>query len=111
METNMRMLLAIVVTLGLCGLGASAQSTDRDTADNQVCLLKVSGMSCGACAATVQKAAMKIDGVIAATVSQPKGTAEITFDPARTTPDAIARTITEKTGFTAEVQTTEQDQR
>jgi copper chaperone CopZ len=46
----------------------------------QVCTLKVWGMICGACAAQVEKVAKKIDGVAAAKVSQPKGTAEITYD-------------------------------
>ena len=44
----------------------------------------------------------KIDGVKRAKVSQPKGTAEITYDPAKTTPEAIARVINEKTNFKAE---------
>jgi len=54
------------------------------------------------CAARVEREAKKIDGVRAAKVSQPKGKAEVSYDPAKTSPDAIARTITEKTGFAAE---------
>ena len=69
----------------------------------EVCILKVSGMFCGACAKTVEKTAKKIDGVKSAKVSQPKGTAEITYDPAKTSPEAIAKAITEKTPFTSEV--------
>lgn len=39
----------------------------------------------------------------AAKASQPKGTAEITYDPAKISPEAIAKAITEKTSFKAEV--------
>jgi len=62
----------------------------------------VKGMHCGACAAAVEKAAKRIDGVIAAKANQPKGTAEITFDPAKTSPEAIAKAISEQTAFKAE---------
>ena len=60
-------------------------------------------MFCGACAKTVEKAAKKIGGVKSAKVSQPKGVADITYDPARTTPEAIAEAIAEKTPFKTEV--------
>ena len=60
-------------------------------------------MICGTCAATVEKTAKKIDGVRRAKVSQPKGTAEITYDPAKTTPAAIAKIINDNTIFKAEV--------
>jgi len=43
----------------------------------------------------------KIDGVTAAHVSQPKGAAEIAYDPAKVTPDAVARIISKRTGFEA----------
>ena len=48
-------------------------------------------------------AAKKIDGVKDATVSLEKKTADITYDPAKTNPEAIAKTITEKTSFKASV--------
>lgn len=48
-------------------------------------------------------AAKKIDGVKDATVSFEKKTADITYDPAKTNPEAIAKTITEKTSFKASV--------
>ncbi|HXH07998.1 MAG TPA: heavy-metal-associated domain-containing protein [Vicinamibacterales bacterium] len=67
------------------------------------CTLQVSGMTCGGCAAAVRSAAKKVEGVLEATVSHEKGTAEITYDPSKTTPEAIAKAITHKTGFTARV--------
>lgn len=97
----MRKAVAIVGLLSLFGVGASAQTTDKPQT-GKVCVLKVSGMVCGACAAQVEKTAKKIDGVSAVKASQPKGTAEITYDPAKTSPEAIAKFITERTAFKAE---------
>ena len=68
-----------------------------------MCTLKIEGVACSAYAARVEKEALKIDGVKAAKVSQPKGRAEVTFDASKTNPEAIAKSITDKTGFKAEV--------
>ena len=94
------MVMALLSAFGIGAAGATRQ--DNKPKAGQMCLLKVSGMHCGACAATVEKAAKKIDGVMAAKVSHPKATAEITYDPAKTTPETIAKTISERTAFTAE---------
>jgi len=68
----------------------------------QVCTLKVTGMTCAGCEAAVRMAARSVDGVTDVKVSYAKGTAEVTFDPSKTTPSAIARVVTEKSGFKAE---------
>jgi copper chaperone CopZ len=95
--------LAVVTILSLFGFGttAVAQNDKREAGD--VCTLKVEKMACSACAAKVEKEALKIEGVKAAKVSQPKGTADITFDASKTNPEAIATAITKKTGFKAKV--------
>lgn len=64
--------------------------------------LKVTGMTCAGCEASVRMAARSVDGVIEATVSYAKGSAEVTYDPAKTSPAAMAKAITEKSGFKAE---------
>ncbi|MCI0365773.1 MAG: cation transporter [Phycisphaerales bacterium] len=98
----MKGVLALMAILGILGFGSAAiAQTDKRAGD--VCTLKIEGMACSACAVRVEKEAMKIDGVTAAKVSQPKGTAEITFDAGKTSPEAIAKTVTEKTGFKAQV--------
>jgi len=51
----------------------------------------------------VRTAAKTVDGVKEATASYKDGTAEIVYDPAKTTPEAIAQAITQKTGFKAQV--------
>ena len=73
-------------------------------ATTKVCTVKVAGMTCAGCTTAVKLAAKKIDGVKDATVSYEKGTAEVTYDPAKTNPDAIAKVVTEKSGFKAAVQ-------
>lgn len=97
----MKTLAATMGILSMLGLGAQAQSAGKTEADT-VSVLKVSGMSCGACAARVEKEAKKIAGVKSANVNQKKGQAEITFDPAKTSAEAIAKIIEGKTGFKAE---------
>lgn len=94
---------AVLGLLGMFGTSVSANQTTANAGAGQMCLLKVSGMVCGACAATVEKTVKKIDGVKRVKVSQPKGTAEIAYDPAKTTPEAIAKIINDKTNVKAEV--------
>ena len=52
--------------------------------------MKVTGMTCSGCEAAVKIAAKQIDGVKDAKASYAKGTAEVTYDSAKTSPDAIA---------------------
>lgn len=47
--------------------------------------------------------AVLVGGVKGAKVSYAKGTAEVTYDSAKTSPDAIAKAITQKTGYKTEV--------
>ena len=97
-----RHLLTVLALLGLFGFAPAANQPADKSEAGQICVLEVTGMTCGACAAQVEKAAKKIDGVKAAKASQPKGVAEITYDPAKTTPETLAKIITRKTGFQTE---------
>jgi hypothetical protein len=54
----MRTFMAIVSILGILGVVAVAAQTQKAPA-GQMCLLKVSGMHCGACAANVEKTARR----------------------------------------------------
>ena len=89
----MRKMLVIAGLLSALGFTVSAQKEQARST------LKVSGMSCSVCAAHVEKAAKEIDGVKAVKVDQPSGTAEITYDPQKTSPEAVAAAITKKTPF------------
>jgi len=99
----MRTVLATMGCVAFIALAASASQKDQNTESPKVCTLKVAGMFCGACAKTVEKTVKKVDGVKAAKVSQPNGSAEITYDPAKTNPDLIAGAINHHTSFKAEV--------
>lgn len=99
----MRMMVAVTGLLAILGFRPTALAQTDKPAASDVCTLKVQGMACSACAARVTKEALKIDGVKAAKVDQSKGTAEITFDAKKTSPPAIAKAITDKTSFKAEV--------
>ena len=80
---------------------ASAQTNNQ--AETATCTLKITGMTCGGCEGAVKIAAKKVDGVKSVTASHKSGTAEVTYDPAKTSPDAIAKVVTDKSGFKAEV--------
>ena len=95
-------LVAIMSVFAIFGTGALAQKS-ADSAPGTVCTLKITGMVCSACANTVEKAAKKIPGVTSAKAHQPSGSAEIRFDPSKTSAEAIAKAITSKTPFKAEV--------
>lgn len=97
----MRRVLVLMGLLAILGFSApAAAQTEKPAGD--VCTLKVKGMACSACASKVEQTALKLDGVTAAKVSQPNGTAEITYDAAKTNPAAIAKYISDKSGFKAE---------
>ena len=90
--------IAIVSVVG--GVSAAAQQPAE-----KITVLRVSGMHCGECARTVEKEARKIEGVKAAKVDQPKGEAQIRYDPAKTSPESIAKHLKDKTGFKVEYDT------
>jgi len=97
----MRNLFALIGILGVLGSSSAlAQPAEKRAGQTT---LKVEGMACGACAGTIEKLVKKVEGVASATVSQPKGTAEITFDPAKTSAEALVKIINQKTSFKAEL--------
>lgn len=112
MKMKMSIALAGTIVLALIAVtrwtaatpqSSESQPTQVATANTQVVTLKMTGMFCGGCEAAVQHAARQVDGVTAVQASADKGIAEVTYDPARTTPAAIAKVVTEKSGFKAEV--------
>jgi len=63
--------------------------------------IKVSGMTCEACAVSVQRSLEKVKGVRHAEVSSEKGLATVTYDDSQTTEQQLRAAI-DKTGFKAE---------
>lgn len=104
----MRNILVLAATLALGSLStATATRVDtmqpRPAESIKSCTLEVTGMTCAGCEAAVKLAAKGIAGVKDAKASYAKGTADVTFDPAKTTAVAIASTIAQKTGYKVEV--------
>lgn len=103
----MRNVLVLALTLGL-GSFSTAVTTRvytmqaRPAEASKSCTFNVTGMTCSGCEAAVKLSAKRIAGVKDAKASYAKGTAEVTYDPAKTTAEAIARTIAQKTGYKVE---------
>jgi Cu+-exporting ATPase len=64
--------------------------------------IPVSGMTCAACQARVQRTLEKTPGVVDAAVNLMTGSATVAFDPAMATPDALVARIRD-TGYGAEL--------
>lgn len=94
--------IAVAFALTVSAAQNAANKGEQKSDAGTVCILKVSGMTCSGCEAPVRSAARKVGGVKGVKVSYRNGTAEVTYNPAKTTPEAIAKAITETSGFKAE---------
>jgi copper chaperone CopZ len=63
-------------------------------------VIPVEGMACVACAASVKRALKAIDGVAAVEVNLEKRSAQVTYMPAKVTPDRLVAAIN-KAGYRA----------
>jgi len=63
--------------------------------------IKVSGMTCGACAVSVKSSLTKVKGVKSADVSNEKGLATVVYDDNQTNEQQLREAIN-RTGFRAE---------
>ncbi len=87
---------AVLATLAAVPARAQAPAT-------ATVVLHVDGMHCATCPLTVRTALRRLDGVSDATVSTEAKTARVTYDPARVTPERMARAVTDA-GYPARVQ-------
>jgi copper chaperone len=94
--------VALIVVMFVATFVQGGETQTPEKAAIHVCTLKVSGMTCGGCEAAVRMAARSVDGVTDVEASYAKSNAEVTFDPSKTNPVAIAKVITDKSGFRAE---------
>lgn len=88
----MRLLTLLVSVLLLAGAAFAKDVTTQ---------IKVTGMTCDACAVSVQKSLEKTKGVKHAEVSSDKGLATVTYDDAQVNEQQLREAIN-KTGFKAE---------
>lgn len=94
--------IAVIAVLFVATFARIGETQTPAKTETQVCTLKISGMTCAGCEAAVRMAARSVDGVTDVKVSYAKGNAEVSFDPSKTNPAAIAKVITDKSGFKAE---------
>jgi P-type Cu+ transporter len=66
------------------------------------CTIPVSGMTCAACSARIQRTLERRDGVSAANVNLMTGSATVSYDPSATNPEALVDAI-RATGYSAEL--------
>lgn len=78
---------------------AGARRRTKGTSNMKALELKIDGMQCEGCASTVQAILSREPGVKTASVSFPKRTASVFYDPADTDPGRVAEAIG-KAGFT-----------
>ncbi|WP_201576345.1 heavy-metal-associated domain-containing protein [Psychrobacter immobilis] len=69
---------------------------------NQTRIIKIDGMTCGGCVASVHAATGEIDGLDLITVDLADNLATVSFDDSKTSAEAIASAI-EEAGFDATV--------
>ena len=61
--------------------------------DSAVAALRVDGLLCSACAANVRGRLERTAGVFSAQVDLERGTAQVRYDPARTTPRSLIAAV------------------
>lgn len=86
-------LAAVAVIVLLAAVWPRGAAPRQAGAGGAAAQLKVDGMACGACSARVERIALQVEGVQDAVVHLEEGHARIVYDPARTTPAAVARRI------------------
>ena len=86
---------SIAIFLGVLLVAAVAMAKEVTTE------IKVSGMTCQACAVTLQKSLEKVEGVKRADVSSDKGLATVVYDDANANEQQLRDAI-DKTGFKAQ---------
>lgn len=87
---NLLAVLAILITMGVVSVSAAVKTTT----------IRVTGMTWGGCASSVEQALKKAPGVIDASVSFEKGEAFIRYDDRKITINQLYRVIN-STGFKA----------
>lgn len=69
--------------------------------------LKIKGMTCASCEATIKFVLEKTPGVNSAAVSFDRGEAVVKYDPSKVTPEQIAQSVDENTDYEATPQKSE----
>ncbi len=104
-----RLSLVIITALALTGLFAwTALAGDgvnaSEAEETATSTFHVTGMTCGGCEVGVRRVVNKLDGVEEVEASHKAGTATVTYQTDKVTPESIIAAI-EELGYTAELAT------
>ena len=93
---------AVAIVLGLILLVGALPCCGADQ-PQKIAKLRIEGMTCGGCATAVRVVLNKVDGVSDAKVSYEEKLAVVDYDPAKVTPQQLARTVERKLRYKATV--------
>lgn len=79
------------------GASAPVTAATQGTGDAKA-TLEIEGMTCASCAVAVEAGLAKVDGFKSVEVAVDEGSAKVSYDPSRTTPEALAAAVT-KLGY------------
>lgn len=86
----------VILAVAVVALSAFAQSAHAATATTT---LHIEGMTCAGCETAVKMVLKKTPGVISSEVSYEEKRAVVSYDPAKTTPEKIARAIADALSY------------
>lgn len=92
--------LAFFPSYGAKLVGTPTAAAPTGTAAIETAELKISGMTCEACAAVIQGKLLETRGVVQAEVRYPTGSATVRFDPSQTDPERVIAVVN-STGYKA----------
>jgi copper chaperone CopZ len=96
--------LALLLSLPLAASAALQPDAARAEAPAlRSVTLEITGMVTKNCPVLVKQAVSRIEGVVAVEASLETKTAQVRFDPSKTSPEQIRRVIKDRVGFDAKV--------
>lgn len=81
---------------GCCAIREPSAAVQVSAASEKVTTLHIEGMTCASCAIAVKRVLKGVEGVKDAQVSYEEKKGVVTYDPAKVTPEKIARAIEKK---------------
>lgn len=99
----MKYLFVLLTIAGLFLAGCGQQESQAEAAvEPQIVKVDVEGMTCDGCVNSIKSAMAESEGVVECEVSLEQNLATISYDPSKTSPDALVKTI-EDHGYGAKV--------
>jgi len=107
--------IALATTLGIAAVAlvawasfAAEDSSEAESEGMQTSTFHVTGMTCSGCEVGVRRVVGKLEGVETVEASHDEGTATVTYQLDKVTPDDIVAAI-EELGYAAELEESEEE--